>query len=144
MRIFALTIILALVTACATNTTAPSQAISAQPHRIYWENATQDSFAIKITRDTGQMGSLCMTRIALNEKTAADLNQGESVVLKVPAGQHILSAWQVSGGSSPGKTFCDGNPMRQDVTVSGNSGDSVAYRYSYSGSGYPTLTVTAF
>jgi hypothetical protein len=137
-------IIAASVIGCATSTTAPSQTVTAQPHRIYWDNATGDSYAIKISRDTGQMGSLCMTRIAVDGKNAADLNPGEGVVFKVPAGEHLLSVWQISGGSSSGKTFCDGNPMRQEVNVVGTSGDSIAYRYSYSGSGSPSLTATSF
>ena len=144
MRTIAAIVIAASLVGCATNTTAPSQAVTAQPHRIYWDNATGDSYAIKITRDTGLMGSLCMTRIAVNGKNAADLNQGESVVFKVPTGKHVLSAWQISGGTSSGRTFCDGNPMRLEVNVSGISGDNIAYRYSYGGSGFPSLTVTSF
>lgn len=144
MRSIAAIMIAASLMGCATSSTAPSQAVTAQLHRIYWDDAAENSYAIKITRDTGRMGSLCITRIAVNGKNAADLNPGESVVFKVSAGEHLLSAWQISGGSSSGKTFCDGSPMRQEVNITGTSGDNIPYRYSYSGSGSPSLTPTSF
>ncbi|RLA50562.1 MAG: hypothetical protein DRR42_12805 [Gammaproteobacteria bacterium] len=138
----AIVLSLSFLGGCATSTISPSQAAIPEEQRVYWDDAAANSYTLKITRDTGQMGSLCTTRLAIDDELAADIHPGESVTFKVPAGKHEFSAWQISGGKW-GAGFCDKNPMRQDISVSRNSGENITYRYSYAGSGLPSLTTSS-
>lgn len=59
-----------------------------------------------VKRDSGFGGSACASRIFLDARPIADIRVSEKVVLHIPEGMHILSAWPnfCGGGMAEVKT----------------------------------------
>lgn len=130
-----------LLAACATQPVAPDAAAPVPAARVHWANV-DGGYTIRVTRDTGYVGSLCATRLYLNGAPAADMERGETVEFRVGAGRNILGA-----GPSPieGKLCTAGGAvdgMRREIDASGKAGDALKFRVSIGGG--VILTPTAF
>lgn len=129
---------------CATHSVEPEFATTADQNRTFWTDAAGDSYQIKVIRDNGQMGSLCLARITIDGKDAADLKNGESAVFKVAPGAHKLHAAPAPVGMSLCKTFNASPNMQTSIDADGAAGAKVAYRYSFTSSGSPQLLATSW
>lgn len=56
-----------------------------------YSTASANSVPVKITRDSGIVGSACAINVSVDEKQVGKLRSSESVSLFVPPGRHILS-----------------------------------------------------
>ena len=78
-----------------------------------------------IKRDSGFMGSACMTRIYIDGKEIADLDTAEKAVIYPVIGTHIFSAWP--------KGMCGGGMSEQSGEVT--EGKTLMYRVGYGTNG---------
>jgi hypothetical protein len=128
-----------LLAGCATGAVSPMIVSDAPKARVYLDDYIGDGYRIKITRDAGKMGSLCMTQIFIDGKLAAEIGQAEAAIFKVSPGVHILKA-SPARASSTCKTFYSAPQFQVETTVDGAAGDVRIYQYGFSGSGLPALT----
>jgi len=71
-----------------------------------------DSGKVIIKRDSGFMGSACLTRVYVDGKDVADLDTAEKVTVYPKSGDHIFSAWP--------KGICGGGMSEQSGKVTEN------------------------
>jgi len=124
---------------CATGAVSPMVVTDAPKSRVYLDDFAGEGLRIKVSRDAGKMGSLCMTQIFVDGKLAAEIGQAETVIFKVSPGTHTLAA-APSLANSTCKTFYSASQFRVEATVSGAPGEVRIYRYGFSGSGLPVLS----
>lgn len=141
-RIIVMTGLFLALGGCATSSVAPVQVSDTPANRVYWNNFVGAGYRIKVSRDAGQMGSLCMTQVYLDGKHAADLGQAESAVFEVSPGSHELSAAPALA-TYLCKKFYSAPQFHVQVTVDGAAGDVKFYRYGFNGSGLPYLNPSA-
>ena len=124
---------------CATSSAPPVRVDDTPSNRVYFDQFQGDGYRIKIARDVGKMGSLCMTQVFVDGKLAAEIGQGEAVVFKVSPGEHRLKAAPALKNSTC-QTFYSSPQMQVEVTVTGSVGDFKDFRYGFAGNGTPFLT----
>jgi hypothetical protein len=112
--------------------------MDAPANRVYWDDHVGQGYRIKISRDAGQMGSLCYTQVYLDGTLAADLGLEESAVFKVSPGKHMLRA-SPTQASSLCRKFYSAPQFQIQVMVDGSIGDVKAYRYGFDSKGLPFL-----
>lgn len=89
---------------------------------------------VVVKRDSGFGGSACATRIFVNGQAIADIDTAEKVVLYLPAGEQILSAWT--------KGLCGGGMSEVKALV--KAGASSSFRVGYGSNGDFSTFPTAF
>lgn len=87
-----------------------------------------------IKRDSGFMGSACLTRVYVDGKEVADLDTAEKVTVYPKFGDHIFSAWP--------KGVCGGGMSEQSGKVT--EGGMLMYRIGYGTNGDFGIYPTAF
>ncbi|EHK2055064.1 hypothetical protein OGY14_21630 [Citrobacter sp. Cpo073] len=87
-----------------------------------------------IKRDSGFMGSACLTRVYVDGKEVADLDTAEKVTVYPKLGDHIFSAWP--------KGVCGGGMSEQSGKVTENA--TLMYRIGYGTNGDFGIHPTAF
>lgn len=87
-----------------------------------------------IKRDSGFMGSACLTRIYVDGKEVADLDTAEKATVYPKLGDHIFSAWP--------KGVCGGGMSEQSGKVTESS--TLMYRIGYGTNGDFGIYPTAF
>ncbi|EAN4435023.1 hypothetical protein GEM49_13395 [Salmonella enterica] len=87
-----------------------------------------------IKRDSGFMGSACLTRVYVDGKEVADLDTAEKVTVYPKLGDHIFSAWP--------KGVCGGGMSEQSGKVTENT--TLMYRIGYGTNGDFGIHPTAF
>lgn len=138
---FASTVLLFVVilAGCATTGISPIKTSDASANRVYWDDHPGDGYRIKISRDAGQLGSMCFTQVYVDGKLAADIGLAESAMFKVSPGQHMLRA-SPTQASSLCRKFYSAPQFQMEVVVDGVAGDVKSYRYGFEGgSGLPFL-----
>lgn len=141
MRVAILAIMITThVVGCATAGAPPVYVGDTPSNRIYWDHYQGDGYRIKVARDVGQMGSLCMTQIFINGSLAAEVGQGEAVVFKVPTGTHQLKITPALKSSICQKIYSSPE-FHIEQAVSGNAGEVKDFRYGFSRSGNPFLAI---
>jgi len=95
---------------------------------------SKNSGQIIIKRDSGLVGIACTTKIYIDAKPVADLDESEKVIFNLPEGEYILSA-EPNG-------LCGGILTEIKVNVKANS--QSVYRYAISLYGGPAIYPTAF
>lgn len=128
----------ALLSGCATTGVSPIQTGDAPANRVYLDAFSGDGYRIKISRDSGQMGSMCFTQVFVDGKIAADIGLAESAMFKVSPGEHVLRASPTQASSLCRKIY-SASQFQMQVTINGMPGDVKAYRYGFGGSGLPFL-----
>ncbi|AWS96465.1 hypothetical protein M5R23_05800 [Citrobacter freundii] len=87
-----------------------------------------------IKRDSGFMGSACLTRVYVDGKEVADLDTAEKVTVYPKLGDHIFSAWP--------KGVCGGGMSEQSGKVTESA--TLMYRIGYGTNGDFGIHPTAF
>lgn len=87
-----------------------------------------------IKRDSGFMGSACMSRVYIDGKEIADLDTSQKIVVYPTIGEHIFSAWP--------KGICGGGMSEQSGKVTEQS--TLMYRIGYGTNGDFGIHPTAF
>jgi hypothetical protein len=125
------------VVACATRPVSNAAAEDVPGERLL---STQFSLPapgtgkVTVKRDSGFGGAACTSRIFLNAKPIADLKPAEKVVMYLPTGDHILSAWP-NGACGGGMT---------EVRAAVKDGAEMNFRVGYGSNGDYSINVTAF
>ncbi len=128
----------AMLSGCATSGVSPMLVSDVASSRVYWEDFAGEGYRIKVTRDAGKMGSLCMTQLFVDGKLAAEIGQAESAVFKVAPGGHTLKA-APSLTTSVCRSFYSAPQFQLEVAIMGEPGEVKTYRYGFSASGVPAL-----
>ncbi|EMK0361997.1 hypothetical protein V8J04_003325 [Klebsiella aerogenes] len=137
MKKIALALVIVGISGCATKPVTNEQA-----QNIPFKQILDSSFFSKkegtgeviIKRDSGVMGSACMTRVYLDGKEIADLDTAQKAVIYPVVGKHIFSAWP--------KGMCGGGMSEQSGTVI--DGKTLMYRIGYGTNGDFGIYPTAF
>ncbi|BET62260.1 hypothetical protein [Yersinia pseudotuberculosis] len=137
MRKIALLALSAALAGCATSPVATKDAKMIPGHQILNASITQskeNTGKVIIKRDSGFVGSVCLTRIFVDGNEVADLNTSEMVIVYPAYGEHIFSAWP--------KGICGGGMSEQSGNVT--EGRALMYRIGYGTNGDFGLHPTAF
>jgi len=134
-------ILLAMVvlglTGCATKPVTNEQAKDVPASQIIDKtmlSKKENTGAVIIKRDSGFMGSACLTRVYIDGKEIADLDTSEKVTIYPLVGDHIFSAWP--------KGLCGGGMSEQSGKV--NTDKPLMYRVGYGTNGDFGIYPTAF
>ena len=137
MKKIALALVIVGISGCATKpvTNEPAQNIPAkQILDSSFFSKKEGTGEVIIKRDSGVMGSACMTRVYLDGKEIADLDTAQKAVIYPKVGNHIFSAWP--------KGMCGGGMSEQSGTVI--DGKTLMYRIGYGTNGDFGIYPTAF
>ncbi|WP_415713229.1 hypothetical protein [Maridesulfovibrio sp.] len=100
---------------------------------IYFESSV-DTGQVTIKRDEGFGGSGCSTRFFVDAKPIVDLSVSEKIVLYIPEGDHILSAWP--------NGLCGGGMAEIKTTI--KKGAEATFRIGWGSNGDFFISPTAF
>lgn len=125
------------IAGCATRPISNAEAINVRSDRIIdstYLHPAPDVGRVTIKRDSGLGGSGCSSRIFVNAKPVADIRTSEKVVLHLPAGDYVFSAWP--------NGVCGGGMTEVRATV--KSGAELSFRVGYGSNGDFTINATVF
>jgi hypothetical protein len=128
---------LMVLSGCATHPISNADAVPVSMDRIFDSSFLQmlpGTGAVTIKRDSGLTGSNCSTRIFVDGRPVADIRTSEKIVLHLPEGEHILSAW-------PNEILCGGVV---EVKTSIKAGTESSYRVGWGDAGDMSINPTAF
>src|ERR1700730_17777998 len=136
-RVPALCVAAACCAGCATRPVSDSDTTPVPPDRIIDSRFLQPSPAsgtVTVKRDRGFGGSACSSRVFVDASPTADLRPSERLVVYLPPGDHVISAWPngVCGGGM--------SEARANVT----SGSKLAFPIGYGSNGDFYVNPTAF
>jgi hypothetical protein len=126
-----------IVSCCATRPVSDPETRPVPPDRIIDSRFLQASVgtgAITIKRDRGLGGSACSSRVFVDASPMADLRPSEKLVVYLPPGDHIISAWP--------NGICGGG--MSEVRASVTSGAALTFRIGYGSNGDFFINPTAF
>ncbi|HCM9594688.1 TPA: hypothetical protein N5O41_000927 [Enterobacter bugandensis] len=135
-RIFILASIF-IIAGCATKPVTNEQAKDVPAKQIINNTLLvkkEGAGKVIIKRDSGFMGSACMTRVYVDGKEVADLDTAQKVTVYPTIGEHIFSAWP--------KGMCGGGMSEQSGKVT--EGDVLMFRVGYGTNGDFGIYPTAF
>jgi hypothetical protein len=135
-RLFVIAFALAIA-GCATRPVSNAEATAVPSERIIdskFLEPTADAGIVTVKRDRGFGGSACSSRVFVNAKPVADIRTSEKVVIYLPAGEYIFSAWPngVCGGGM------------SEVRANVKAGVELNFRIGYGSNGSFTINATAF
>ncbi|AYW20387.1 hypothetical protein DTA24_17905 [Klebsiella sp. P1CD1] len=137
MKKIALALVIVGINGCATKPVTNEQAQNIPAKQILdssFFSKKEGTGEVIIKRDSGVMGSACMTRVYLDGKEIADLDTAQKAVIYPKVGNHIFSAWP--------KGMCGGGMSEQSGTVI--DGKTLMYRIGYGTNGDFGIYPTAF
>ena len=137
MKKIALALVIVGISGCATKPVTNEQAQNIPAKQILdssFFSKKEGTGEVIIKRDSGVMGSACMTRVYLDGKEIADLDTAQKAVIYPKVGNHIFSAWP--------KGMCGGGMSEQSGTVV--DGKTLMYRIGYGTNGDFGIYPTAF
>ncbi|MCY3530219.1 hypothetical protein [Klebsiella variicola] len=137
MKKIALALVIVGISGCATKPVTNEQAQNIPAKQILdssFFSKKEGTGEVIIKRDSGVMGSACMTRVYLDGKEIADLDTAQKAVIYPKVGSHIFSAWP--------KGMCGGGMSEQSGTVI--DGKTLMYRIGYGTNGDFGIYPTAF
>ena len=137
MKKIALALVIVGISGCATKPVTNEQAQNIPAKQILdssFFSKKEGTGEVIIKRDSGVMGSACMTRVYLDGKEIADLDTAQKAVIYPKVGNHIFSAWP--------KGVCGGGMSEQSGTVI--DGKTLMYRIGYGTNGDFGIYPTAF
>ena len=97
-----------VTTGCSTNPATNPTTVAP----VLYSNPSSNAVPVKITRDSGMVGSACGINVLVDDNQVGKLRSSESLSLFIPAGRHILSI--ATGG------ICGGARDAVDVTLQQN------------------------
>lgn len=132
MKLITASLLLALLTGCATSAVTIDKAKPIPTERILIGNTDSTDAKITIIRDSGFMGGGCFVDVYVNNTLAAKLDTAEKVTFNVKSGELIL-------GSQPsGSALCNGASIRHFET-SISQGQHKLYRVMTDQNGNPQI-----
>ena len=137
MKKIALALVIVGISGCATKPVTNEQAQNIPAKQILdssFFSKKEGTGEVIIKRDSGVMGSACMTRVYHDGKEIADLDTAQKAVIYPKVGNHIFSAWP--------KGMCGGGMSEQSGTVI--DGKTLMYRIGYGTNGDFGIYPTAF
>lgn len=137
MKKIVLALVIVGISGCATKPVTNEQAQNIPAKQILdssFFSKKEGTGEVIIKRDSGVMGSACMTRVYLDGKEIADLDTAQKAVIYPKVGNHIFSAWP--------KGMCGGGMSEQSGTVI--DGKTLMYRIGYGTNGDFGIYPTAF
>lgn len=137
MKKIVLALVIFGITGCATKPVTNEQAKNIPSKQILNSSLLskkEGTGEVIIKRDSGFMGSACMTRVYIDGKEIADLDTAEKVVVYPVTGEHIFSAWP--------KGVCGGGMSEQSGKVTEDK--TLMYRIGYGTNGDFGIYPTAF
>lgn len=137
MKKIALALVIVGISGCATKPVTNEQAQNIPAKQILdssFFSKKEGTGEVIIKRDSGVMGSACMTRVYLDGKEIADLDTAQKAVIYPKVGNHIFSAWP--------KGMCGGGMSEQSGKVI--DGKTLMYRIGYGTNGDFGIYPTAF
>ncbi|WP_305863791.1 hypothetical protein, partial [Klebsiella pneumoniae] len=96
MKKIALALVIVGISGCSTKPVTNEQAQNIPAKQILdssFFSKKEGTGEVIIKRDSGVMGSACMTRVYLDGKEIADLDTAQKAVIYPKVGNHIFSAW---------------------------------------------------
>lgn len=126
-----------LLSGCSTQPVGTEQASNVPPERVWNKNITnktEGAGIIIVKRDSGFMGSACLTSVYFDGNPVADLNTREKVTLYANTGRHVLSATPHG--------WCAGGMV--EVAADVVAGKTLMYRIGYGANGDYRFSPTAF
>ncbi|KAF3981999.1 MAG: hypothetical protein HFP78_03830 [Methylococcales symbiont of Hymedesmia sp. n. MRB-2018] len=136
-RLTILLLILIALSGCATRPISNTIAIPAPMERIldtHYLKPGPGTGEVTVKRDSGFGGSACSSRIFVDGHPVADIRVSEKVVLYLPEGEHILSAWP--------NGICGGGMTEIKAVI--KAGTPSSYRVGYGSNGDFAINPTAF
>lgn len=126
-----------VLSGCATRPVSNAEATNVPISRIInskFLQPTPDSGMITLKRDSGIGGSACSSRVFVNAIPIADLRTSEKVVVSLPKGEYVLSAWPngICGGGMP------------EVSALVKAGSQLSFPIGYGSNGDFSINATAF
>lgn len=137
MKKILLVMIVLGLSSCATKPVTNEQAKVVSDSQILDKSLLskkENTGLVIIKRDSGFMGSACLTRVYVDGKEIADLDTSEKVTIYPLVGDHIFSAWP--------KGLCGGGMSEQSGKV--NTDKTLMYRVGYGTNGDFGIYPTAF
>jgi hypothetical protein len=113
-----------VIAGCASSPTRESDIWEVTPSASFSTNYAlnaSNSGYIQITRDDGNSGSACTTNVIVDARSAARLRPTERVTVRVPVGEHKVSA-EIVG-------MCPGSTSEQTVLVTPDATKRLRVRY---------------
>ena len=136
-RVAILSLISIVLAGCATRHISNTLAIPVPMERILDTRYLQpgpEIGEVTVKRDSGFGGSACSSRIFVDGRPVADIRSSEKVVLYLPKGDHILSAWP--------NGICGGGMTEVKAII--KTGTKSSYRVGYGSNGAFTINPTVF
>ncbi|MFB2668903.1 hypothetical protein ACE02U_08950 [Shewanella xiamenensis] len=128
MRLITASLLLALLTGCATSEVSFKNAKQVPDDRLFIKNNVAGDTVITIIRDSGFLGSGCNIDFFINEELAATLDVSEKATFNVNEGEMIL------GLQPSGNGLCISSNIRQ-LETSIKKGQHKVYRVALEQSG---------
>lgn len=136
-RILAVIALAALITGCATKPISTELAKSVPEKQILDKSLLtpkENTGKVIIKRDSGFMGSGCLSTVYVDGKEIANLDPAEKIEIYPSVGRHIFSAWP--------KGLCGGGMSEQEGVVVNDK--TIMYRIGYGTNGDYGIYPTAF
>lgn len=116
---------LVAVAGCTTKPPRPDQLRQPSGDRlIAFQSPSDGDATVTVTRDVGALMSACYIAVFVDGTVAAKLATGETTTLHVPAGEHIIGAWNTGSGLCG---YQEGQNRKEQSTVL-KAGDSKRFR----------------
>lgn len=106
---------IAVLSACTTKPPRPDQVRHPPSERLLaFQSLADGDASVTVTRDVGALMSACYIAVFVDGTVAAKLATGESTTLHLPAGEHIIGAWNTGSGLCG---YREGEDRREQSTV---------------------------
>lgn len=100
---------------CVTKPPRPDQLRQPSADRLLaFQSPSDGDASITVTRDIGALQSACYMAVFLDGKVVAKLATGEVATFHVPAGDHIVGAWNTGSGLCG---YREGEDRREQATI---------------------------
>lgn len=135
MKYLGVAVIALLLSGCSTSPVSYDQAQPVPPDRLHdYQQSGADMARLSVTRDSGILGSACMTDTMIDGKLSAEIKPGEIAAFQVPPGRHII-------GAKP-QGICGGGLIETEVRA--DAGQQYRYRISINSTGSMRIAPTAY
>jgi hypothetical protein len=116
---------IAVLSACTTKPPRPDQVRHPPAERLLaFQSLADGDASVTVTRDVGALMSACYIAVFVDGTVAAKLATGESTTLHLPAGEHIIGAWNTGSGLCG---YREGQDRKEQSTVL-RAGDTKRFR----------------
>jgi hypothetical protein len=137
MKLLIISLMLCVLSGCATSEVSVETAKQVPDDRFFIKNNIDGNAVITIIRDSGFLGSACNINVFIDEELAATLDVSEKATFNVNAGEIFL------GLQLTGNGLCINSSLRQ-LETSIKKGQHKTYRIALDPSGSMALLPSGF